>query len=84
MKGVVETKPSQSPEGDNLRVLTDKTKAQASNTKRCIGKNMQTNTQGSELETGTDFKGQCSEIEVHIFDLRPRSSDKFSNSMKEL
>ena len=84
MKGVVETKPSLSPEGGELKGSTDEIKRQASKPKRYIGKNIQTKIQGLELKANTKFKVQCSGPEGYIFDLGPRASYNFTSTMKEL
>ena len=60
MKGIFETKPSWSPEGDESKVSTDEIKGQASKPKRYIGKKMHTKTKGMDLEANTNFKVQYS------------------------
>ena len=67
-----------------IKWLEWKNKGQASNTKSYIGKNTWTKTQGPELEDDTDLKGRCSDLEVYIFYLGPRSSDEFARTMKDL
>ena len=48
----------------------------------CRGKETLTKTQGPELESDTNFKGQCIDIEGYVFDLVPRALDKFARTMK--
>ena len=57
-------------------------KAPKKNRSRC--KKTWTKTQGSELEAETNFKGQCIHLEVYIFNLGTRASDKFVNTMEDL
>ena len=45
---------------------------------------MRTKTPCPELKAETEFKGQWSDLEVYIFDLGPRYSDKFYSTMKEM
>ena len=84
-KGMVKKKkPSRSPEVNESKKLTDKKKLQASNPKRYRGKKTRTKTQGSELESNTNFRCRRSDLEGYIFDIGPIASDKFARKMKEL
>ena len=56
IRGVVNNKPSRSPEGNEPKNSTDGHKRQAPNTKRYQDKKTQTKTQGPELEAKTNFK----------------------------
>ena len=67
-----------------MKVSTDESKGQAYKPKRYRGKKMRTNTKVTELKTNIDFKGRWSDLEGYIFNIGPRSSDKFSGTMKEL
>ena len=49
-----------------------------------MGKRTWTKNQGPELKDKTDLKGWRSDLEGYIFDLGPRSLDKFSRTMKDL
>ena len=67
-----------------MKVSTDESKGQAYKPKMYRGKKMRTNTKVTELKTNIDFKGRWSDLEGYIFNIGPRSSDKFSGTMKEL
>ena len=84
MKGEVESKPSQYPEGGDSKGSTLKIKVQASKTKKYIGKKKRTKTQGPEIKADTKSKGLCSDLEGYIFDLWPIALEKLSTEMKEL
>ena len=79
---MVEIKPYRYPEVIESKNLTERNKGQASKYKRYRGKNMQNKTQGTELEEETEFKRRCSYLEGYIFDIGPRSLDKFDRAMK--
>ena len=52
--------------------------------KRYQGKKTRTKTQGTELESNTNFKGLYTDLEGCIFDLGLRSPEKFDKTMKNL
>ena len=81
---MVKSKPSCSPESNELKILTEENKGQASNTKKYRGKKQPWNKSSLEPETKTDFQGQCNDLEGYTYDLGPRASDKFARTMKEL
>ena len=83
-KGVVKTKPYRSPEGNGLKNFTHEHKTQSSKPKRYRGKKTQTKTQGLEIESETNFKGRCSDLEVYIFNLGSKAWNKFARTMKDL
>ena len=78
------TKQSQSTEGNESNVFNEKNKGHASKTKRYISKKTRTKTQGPELESNNNFKGQCSDPEGYIFNLGQIASDNFYSTIKEL
>ena len=84
MKEVVETKPFRPPELNESKNSTNKKKVQAPRSKKYKGKKDRTKYQCPEPKVETDFKVWCSDLEVYIFDLGPRASDKFSMTMKDL
>ena len=84
MKVVVETKPFRPPELNESKNSTNKKKVQAPRSKKYKGKKDRTKSQCPEPKVETDFKVWCSDLEVYIFDLGPRASDKFSTTMKDL
>ena len=81
---MVNTKPSRTPEGIESKNSTDKNKGQAPKSKKYIGKNIRTKSQGPDHESKTDFKVHYSELYGYIFDLSPRALEKFFRIMKEL
>ena len=81
---MVETKPYLYPKGNESKNLTDNHKGKAPRTKRYWVKKNWTNIQGPELETKTDLKAQCTNLDGYIFKLGPRASDKFARTMKAL
>ena len=56
------SKPSRPPEGNELNILTDGNKLQASNPKNYRGKKPQ-NKPSLDPETETDFQGRCTDLE---------------------
>ena len=48
------------------------------------GKITWTKSQGTDIESNTNFKGQYSDLEDYIFDFGPRAYDKFSRTMKDM
>ena len=72
-KVVVKSKPSRSPEGDELKVSSEKSKWKSFKPKRYTVKKILTKTQGPELEANTNFKGRYSNLEGYAFDLGPRA-----------
>ena len=80
---MVESKPSCPPEGNELEILTDGNKGQASKAKKYRGKKPRSNP-SPEPETKTDFQGWCTDLEGYTFNLGPRASEKISRTMKEL
>ena len=83
-KGMVETKPSCSPEKYDLKNSTYEHKGKWPKTNMYWVKKTQTKTQGLELKAETNSKGRCSNQEGYIFNLGPRASYKFARTMKEL
>ena len=81
---MVETKPYYPPEGNESKNSTEKQKVQATKKNNYQCNKTWTKTQGPEPEAKTEFKGRCSNLEVYIFNLGPRASDKFARTMKEL
>ena len=81
---MVKSKLFLSSEGGDSKVSTEKSKGHASNPKRYRVNRTQRKTQGQEPEADTNFKGNCSDLEVYIFDLRPKASENFARMMKEL
>ena len=80
---MVKSKPSHPPEGNELKIPTDRNKGKYSKPKKFRGKKPR-NKPSPETEAKTDFQGRCTGLEGYNFDLWPRSSDKFSRIMKEL
>ena len=74
---MITNKPSRFPEVNDSKNPTDKHKVKSPQTKRYTGNNNWTKTLGQELEYKTDFKGTCSNLEDYIFDLGPKSLEKF-------
>ena len=81
---MVESKPFRSPEGNELKIPTDRNKVQVSKPKKYRGKKQPRNKSSLEPETETDFQGRCTDLEGYTFDLGPRASDNFARTMKEL
>ena len=80
---MVKSKPSHPNEGNELKILNDGNKGQASNHKKYRG-NKPKNKPSPEPETKTDSQGWCTDLEFYTFDPGPRTSEKFSITMKEL
>ena len=80
---MVKSKPSHPPEGNELKIPTDRNKVQAFKPKKYIG-NKPRNKPSLEPKTKTDFQVQCTDLKGYTVDLGPISSDKFSRTMKEL
>ena len=74
-------KPSRPLEGDESKIPTDGNRVQASNSKKYRGNKPQ-NKLIPEPEAETDFQGRCTYLEGYVFDLWPRVSDKFSQTIK--
>ena len=66
---MVELKPSCTPEGNKLKIMTEGNKGQAFNTKKYRGKKQPRNKSSLEPETETDFQGRCTDQEGYTFDL---------------
>ena len=81
---MVKSNPSCPPEGNELNIPTDGNKGKFSKSKKYRGKKQTRNKSSLEPKTETDFQGRCTDLEGYTFDLGPRSSEKFSRSMKEL
>ena len=81
---MVKSKPSCPPEGNVLKIPTDRNKEKSSKSKKCRGKKQPRNKSILEPKTKTDFQGRCTDLEGYTFDHGPRASDKFSRKMKEL
>ena len=79
---MVESKLYQYPEGNYPKLSTDKSNGNNFTNKRYRGKKIWTKTQGPELESDTNFKGWCSDLEGYVFNIGPRASTKFSRTMK--
>ena len=82
-KGIVKSKPSRPPEGNESNIPNDGNKGQASKTNNYRGKKPW-NKPSPEPKTETDFQGRCTDLEGYNFDLTTRASTKFSRTMKEL
>ena len=80
---MVRSKPSCPPEGNELEILTDGNKGQASKPNKYRVKKPW-NKPTPEPKTKTDFQVWCTDLEGYTFDLGPRASNKFSRTMKEL
>ena len=80
---MVKLKPSCPPEVNEPNILTDGNKVQSSKPKKYRGKKPR-NKPSPEPKAETDFQGQCTDLEGYIFDLGPRASNKFAQTMKEL
>ena len=76
---MVKQKLSRPPEGNELNIPTDVNKGQASKPKKYRGNKPQ-NKPSPDIETETDFQGQCTELEGYNFDLGPRTSE---NSLEQ-
>ena len=81
---MVESNPSRTPEGNALKIPTDRNMGQVSKPKKYRGKKQPRNKSSLDPETETDFQGWCTDSEGYTFDLGPRASDKFARTMKEL
>ena len=79
---MVKSKPYLPPEGNELKIPTDRNKGQASNPNKYRSKKQPRNKSSLDLETDTDFQGRCTDLEGYTFDLGPRASEKFSRTMK--
>ena len=80
---MVESKPSRPPDGNGLKIPTDRDKGQTSKPKKYRGKKPR-NKPIPDPKTETDFQSRCTYLEGYTFYLGPRASDKFSIMMKEL
>ena len=80
---MVESKPSHTHEVNESKNLTGVNKGQSSNTNKYRGNNPRKKSI-LDPKANTNFKGQCTEFQSHIFDLGPRASGKFARKMKEL
>ena len=69
------------PKGNKSKNLTEVNKGQASKTKDYRGKKP-TNNLSKDPQSYTNFKWQCIDLGEYIFDLGPRASDTFSQTMK--
>ena len=74
---MVKSKPSCPPEGNELNILTDGNKGQASNLKNYRSKKP-LNKPIPEPEAETDFQGRCTDLGGYTFDLGERASEKLS------
>ena len=81
---MVESKPSSPPEGNELKIQTDRNKGQVSKPNNYRGKKKPRNKSILEPETETDFQVRCTDLERYTFDLGPRATDKFARTMKGL
>ena len=77
------SKPYRPPEGNELKIMTDKKKGKASTTNKYRVKKPK-NKPSPYPETETDFQGRCTDLEGYTFDLGPIASEKFARTMKEL
>ena len=84
MKGVVVSKPSRPPKGNESKNSTDKNKGQALKSNNYRGKKTRNISQGPEPKAETNFKGRCSDLEGYISEIGPRASEKFARTMKDL
>ena len=67
------SKPSLPPEGNESKIMTDRNKGQASNTKDYRAKKTW-NKLIPDPKSKTDFQGRCADLEGYIFDLGQRAS----------
>ena len=81
---MVKSKPYRPPEVNELKILTNGNKVQASKPKKYIGKKQPQNKPILEPKTDTDFQGRCTDLEGYNFDLGSRTSEFFPRKMKEL
>ena len=79
---MVESKPFRPPEGNELKIPTDRNKVQVSKPKKYRGKKQPRNKSSLEPETKTDFQGRCTDLEGYTFDLGPIASVKLYRTMK--
>ena len=80
---MVKSKPSRPPEGNEMKILTDRNKGKYSKPKKYRGKKPE-NKPSPDPKTKTDSQGRCTDLEGYTFDLGPRASEKFARTMKEL
>ena len=80
---MAKSKPFCTPEGNELKILTDGNKGQASKPKKYRGKKPK-NKPSLEHETETDFHCRCSDLEGYTLYLGPKASEKFARTLKEL
>ena len=81
--GVIESKPSLPPEGNESKIPTDRNKGRSSKHNKYRYKKTR-NKAIPEPKSKTDFQGRFTDLEGYIFDLHPRSSDITSRTIKEL
>ena len=81
---MVKTKPFRRPEGKKSKNSTGESKGQAPKSNNYKGKNTREKSQGTDTNAKTNFKGWCSNLEGHIFDLGLRYLEFFSQTMKEM
>ena len=65
---MVELKPSRPPEGNELKIPTERNKGQASNTNKYRGKKHR-NKPRPEPKNETDFQGWCTDLEGYTLTL---------------
>ena len=81
--GMVKSKPSRPPQGNESKIPTDGGKGKSSNTKNYRVKKTW-NKPSLDPKANTDFQGWCTDLEGYTFDLGPRASDKFAQTIKEM
>ena len=81
---MVKSEPSCPTEVNESKNLTNENKGQSPNSKKYRGKKTWTKYQVPDPKYDTAFNVQCSGLEGYIFDLGPRSLEKFAKTMKDL
>ena len=81
--GLVESKPSLPPEGNELNIQIDGNKRQVSKPNKYRGKRTW-DKPSPDTKADTDFQVRCTDLEGYTFDLVPIASKIFSRTMKEL
>ena len=82
---MIKNTPYGPPKGGETKVSNEETKGQESKPKRYSSKKTWDKmTQGQYTEADANFKDLYKDLEVCVFDLRLRDSDKLARIMKEL
>ena len=72
---MVKSKTPRPPEGNELKIPTDRNKGQVYKPKKYRGKKPQ-NKPSPDPKTKTDFQGHCTDLEGYNLYLGPRASEK--------